>query len=71
MPDLFFRSVVPFSLPAPGAYAAGLVFLPHDEKDRTTIKSLIGRITEEEGQRRPGWRRVRGRRCRRFSGRGR
>src|SRR5690349_7918935 len=25
MPDAFLRAVVPFSLPAPGAYAAGLV----------------------------------------------
>jgi len=57
-PDAFLRAVVPFSLPAPGAYAAGLVFLPHEERDRETIKSLIGRITEEEGQRLLGWRDV-------------
>src|SRR5215510_12407208 len=37
-PDAFLRAVVPFSLPAPGAYAAGLVFLPHDESDRDRIK---------------------------------
>ena len=57
-PDAFLRAVVPFSLPARGAYAAGLVFLPHEERDRETIKSLIGRITEEEGQRLLGWRDV-------------
>src|SRR6187399_3185262 len=58
MPDAFLRAVVPFSLPAQGSYAAGLVFLPHDERDRETVKSLIGRITEEEGQRLLGWRDV-------------
>src|SRR5689334_25252574 len=56
MPDTFFRSVLSFTLPAPGAYAAGLVFLPHDAKDREAIKALVGRITEEEGQRLLGWR---------------
>jgi glutamate synthase (NADPH/NADH) large chain len=58
MPDAFLRAVVPFSLPAPGAYAAGLVFLPHEPRDREAIKALIGRITEEEGQRLIGWRDV-------------
>jgi glutamate synthase (ferredoxin) len=57
-PDAFLRAVVPFTLPAPGAYAAGLVFLPHDERDRDAIKSLIARIVEEEGQRLLGWREV-------------
>ena len=28
------RRSVPFALPAPGAYGAGLVFLPHDARDR-------------------------------------
>ena len=45
-PDAFLRAVVPFSLPAPGAYAAGLVFLPHDDRDKDTIKSLVARIVE-------------------------
>ena len=57
-PDAFLRAVVPFSLPAPGSYAAGLVFLPHDERDRDAIKSIIARIVEEEGQRLLGWREV-------------
>ncbi len=34
MPDTFFRAVVPFSLPEAGTYGAGLVFLPHDARDR-------------------------------------
>ena len=57
-PDSFLRAVVPFSLPAPGSYAAGLVFLPHDDRDRDAIKSLVARIVEEEGQRLLGWREV-------------
>ena len=58
MPDAFLRTVAPFSLPAAGAYGAGLVFLPHDERDRDAIKSLIARIVDEEGQRLLGWRDV-------------
>src|SRR6187200_379064 len=58
MPDAFLRAVVPFSLPEAGAYGAGLVFLPHDDDDREAVKALVGRITEEEGQRLLGWRDV-------------
>src|SRR5688500_13583039 len=58
MPDAFLRKAVPFTLPAAGAYGAGLIFLPHDERDRTAIKDLIGRITAEEGQTLLGWRAV-------------
>src|SRR5688572_20160214 len=36
-PDGLLRKSVPFTLPAAGAYAAGLVFLPHDESDRHRI----------------------------------
>jgi glutamate synthase (NADPH/NADH) large chain len=57
-PDRFFRKVVPFALPEAGSYAAALVFLPHDERDRNTIKDLIGRIVAEEGQTLLGWRDV-------------
>ena len=44
--------------PTPARYGAGLVFLPHDERDRETVKALIGRIADEEGQRLLGWRDV-------------
>jgi glutamate synthase (ferredoxin) len=57
-PDAFLRKSVPFTLPAAGAYGAGLVFLPHDERDRETVKKLIARITAEEGQALLGWRDV-------------
>jgi glutamate synthase (ferredoxin) len=57
-PDTFLRKIVPFTLPAPGQYGAGLVFLPRDARDRDTIKNLIARIVEEEGQTLLGWRDV-------------
>jgi glutamate synthase (NADPH) large chain len=58
IPDLFFRKAVPFTLPAAGSYAAGLVFLPHDERDSEAIKETIARIVAEEGQALLGWRDV-------------
>jgi glutamate synthase (ferredoxin) len=57
-PDAFLRKAAPFTLPAAGAYAAGLVFLPHEEGDRRRIKDLIGKIVEDEGQGVIGWRDV-------------
>src|SRR6188472_2230920 len=50
-PDRFFRSVLPFTLPDAGSYGAGLVFLPHAERDRETIRNLIAHVVEEEGAR--------------------
>ena len=32
IPDAFFRAVCGFELPAPGSYAAGMVFLPADDQ---------------------------------------
>src|SRR5688572_12922835 len=58
MPDLFLRKVTPFDLPAAGAYGAGLVFLPHDRRDREAVQQLVARITKEEGQTLLGWRDV-------------
>jgi len=58
MPDTFLRKVVPFTLPTPGAYGAGLVFLPHDERDREAIQGLFARVIAEEGQTLLGWRLV-------------
>ena len=57
-PDAFLRKVMPFTLPAAGAYGTGLVFLPHTSRDRDAIKDLIGRIIDEEGQTLLGWRDV-------------
>jgi len=58
MPDAFLRKSVGFTLPEAGNYGAGLVFLPHLEKDRDAIKTLIGRIVAEEGATLLGWRDV-------------
>jgi glutamate synthase (NADPH) large chain len=58
MPDRFFRAVLPFELPAAGAYGAGLVLLPRDAPQRAACKAVIGRIVEGEGQRLLGWRDV-------------
>jgi len=57
-PDAFLRKVVPFTLPAAGAYGAGLVFLPRDARDRDAIRDLVARIIDEEGQTLLGWRDV-------------
>ncbi len=45
-------------LPSRGRYAAGLVFLPTNEKERRTCREIVARIAEEEGQGLIGWRRV-------------
>ena len=57
-PDAFLRRAVPFTLPDPGGYGVGLVFLPHNPRDRDAIKDLIARIVDEEGQSLLGWRDV-------------
>jgi glutamate synthase (NADPH) large chain len=58
MPDRFLRQVLPFPLPAAGAYGAGLVFLPQDETARTALRALVERVVVEEGQTVLGWRAV-------------
>ncbi|MEW9548574.1 glutamate synthase large subunit [Nonomuraea sp. NPDC050783] len=56
VPDAFFRAVVPFTLPAAGAYAAGMAFLPSDEQARGVAVRLIEEIAAEEGLTVLGWR---------------
>ncbi|QYC40757.1 Glutamate synthase [NADPH] large chain [Nonomuraea coxensis DSM 45129] len=56
IPDAFFRAVVPFTLPAAGAYAAGMAFLPADEEARGVAVRLIEEIAAEEGLTVLGWR---------------
>ena len=43
-------------LPAPGEFAAGLVFLPQDGEERALCKKVVEQIIEEQGQRLVGWR---------------
>ncbi|MBK1717419.1 glutamate synthase large subunit [Thiocystis violacea] len=58
IPDAFFRSVLDFELPPPGAYGIGMVFFPRDAQARATMQDTIQRRLEEDGQRVLGWRDV-------------
>ena len=46
------------NLPDAGAYAAGIVFLPVDVKNRAACKSSIEKVIAESGQKLLGWRHV-------------
>jgi glutamate synthase (NADPH/NADH) large chain len=46
------------SLPMPGRFAAGIVFLPNDAAERERCKSVVAAICAEEGQVLVGWRAV-------------
>ncbi|MEM8912486.1 MAG: glutamate synthase large subunit, partial [Planctomycetota bacterium] len=62
LPHRFLRKVakhdLQVDLPAPGQYAAGLIFLPQDASERATCKSTVEGLIESTGQRLLGWRRV-------------
>ena len=58
MPDRFLRSVLPFTLPAAGGYAAGLAFLPVDEADAEKVMARVEAIVESEDLTVLGWRAV-------------
>jgi len=51
-------SGIGISLPAPGKYGTGLIFLPPDDEERSFCEKVIGRTVEEEGQKLLGWRDV-------------
>jgi glutamate synthase (NADPH/NADH) large chain len=52
------RDELGITLPEPGRYAAGIVFLPTDTAEREKCKSAIAAICAEEGQVLLGWREV-------------
>jgi glutamate synthase (NADPH/NADH) large chain len=56
MPDRFLRGVIDAELPPPGAYAAGMVFLPVDDPDLAAKR--IEALCEEEGLSVVAWRDV-------------
>lgn len=56
LPDDYFRSVCGFSLPPPGAYGVGNLFLPCQEDRRLDFTSLVERMAEKFGLRVLGWR---------------
>ena len=62
LPDSFLRRVAAeesgITLPAPGQYAAGIVFLPVDGEKRHECKRSVERVITESGQLFLGWRTV-------------
>jgi len=56
IPDRFYRTVVPFELPAAGTYATGIAFLPVDDVDGAT--RAVEKVLREEGFSILGWRDV-------------
>ena len=58
VPDAFFREVTEFDLPAPGTYATGIAFLPHEAARAAEACGIVERIVAEEGLRVLGWREV-------------
>ncbi|MEV4924159.1 glutamate synthase large subunit [Streptomyces roseoverticillatus] len=58
VPDAFLRESVAFALPEPGAYAAGIAFLPADPAEADAAVSSIETIAREEGLTVLGWRAV-------------
>ncbi len=58
VPDRFLRGVVGFELPAAGAYAVGMAFLPADPTDAEKAQEAIATIVADEGLTVLGWRDV-------------
>ncbi|GGQ51514.1 glutamate synthase [Couchioplanes caeruleus subsp. azureus] len=58
VPDAFLREVVDFALPAPGAYATGLVFLPTDASEAARAIAVFEKYALVEGGDILGWRDV-------------
>ncbi|MEV5594269.1 glutamate synthase large subunit [Streptomyces sp. NPDC052496] len=56
VPDAFLRESVTFGLPAAGAYAVGIAFLPSVAEDAAAAVSRIETIASEEGLEVLGWR---------------
>ena len=58
IPDQLFRATVSFELPAEGAYAAGIAFLPPAQESAEKAKAMIETIMRDEGLVELGWRDV-------------
>ncbi|TAN36201.1 MAG: glutamate synthase large subunit [Verrucomicrobia bacterium] len=58
LPDAFLRKIAGVKLPEPKAYAAGLVFLPRDARQRATVIEWFEAVIQREGQEALGWRDV-------------
>ncbi|MCU1640967.1 MAG: gltB [Nocardia sp.] len=58
LPDKFFRAVVDFELPAEGAYATGIAFLPQARREAARAGYRVEKVVREEGLEVLGWREV-------------
>ena len=58
LPDAFLRSVLDFTLPAPGKYAVGMGFLPADALELAAAREELESMAAEEGLQVIGWRDV-------------
>src|SRR3954454_22306536 len=58
LPDEFFRGLAGPTLPQPGAYGVGVLFLPKDRARREELEALVTATIEAEGQRVVLWRDV-------------
>jgi len=61
LPDEFFQSEcskLKISLPKADEYAAGMIFLPQDEKKRQQTQTMVEKIVNENGKTFLGWRDV-------------
>ncbi|MFN8544263.1 MAG: glutamate synthase large subunit [Candidatus Binatia bacterium] len=62
IPDAFFRRELKAAkmatLPAPGRFGVGMVFLPRDVRQRNECEHILEKVVREEGQELIGWRRV-------------
>ncbi|HEX8972161.1 glutamate synthase large subunit [Oryzihumus sp.] len=58
VPDAFLREVVDFELPAQGAYAVGIAFLPVEPQEQAQTVATIEDLAAQEGLRVLGWRDV-------------
>ena len=56
VPDRLLRDTVDFELPAAGAYAAGIAFLPTDDTVRDKVMARVEAIMVDEGLTVLGWR---------------
>ena len=56
IPDRFYRDVVSFDLPEPGAYATGVAFLPQEPAVADEAADKVERILVDEGLSVLGWR---------------
>ena len=58
IPDEFFKSIIDFKLPENGFYAAGIVFLPQEDKEYKAAKERISEVAKKENVTILGWRTV-------------